>query len=174
MKKNSKKKEIECSKDIFKNYYISESFKKVYKFSEIAIKNARHILLTGKEGVGITSIEKLIEGKHSNNQEKDFTFVFTEKTTIGDLTGKFILSSSKKYKENLIEWKNGPLTDAIQSGYSGLFLNIDSTDNKILERIICLLDQKETEKGNIFKIPENPNLESVKIDPNYLFYCTCS
>ena len=90
------------------------------------------------------------------------------------MIGRFIPTSSKNSKTNIIEWRNGPLTDAIQFGYSGLFLNIDSTDNKILERINCLLDQKETEKDNIFKIPENPNLGSIKIDPNFHFYCTCS
>ena len=51
---------------------------------------------------------------------------------------------------------------------------IDSTDTKILERINSLLDQKETEKEKIFKIPENPNLGSVEINPNFHFYCTCS
>lgn len=60
-------------------------------------------------------------------------------------------------------------------GYSGVFLNIDSIDSKILERLNCLLDQKENNDiDNVFKIPENPNLEDIAIHPDFHFYCTCT
>ena len=157
----------------YKNCYPFLSFQKVAKYAEIAISNKRHILFTGKEGVGITSIAKWIARNHSKDPEKDFTFVFTEETTLGDLIGRFIPTTNKSEK-NLIEWKNGPLTNAVKYGYSGVFLNVDSIDSKILERLNFLLDQKENgDIDNVFKIPENPNLKDIDIHPNFCFYCTC-
>ena len=177
IQKNNKipkeQKVYEFSESKYKNCYPSQSFQQVDKYAEIAISNKRHILFTGKEGVGITSIAKWIARRHSKNPEKDFTFVFTEETTIGDLIGRFI-PTSEKGEKNIIEWKDGPLTEAINNGYSGIFLNIESTDPKILERINCLLDQKDTENDNIFKIPENPNRGNIQINSNFHFYCTCS
>lgn len=164
----------EFPKNIYKNFFPTKSFEQVDKYAKIAIENGKHILFTGREGNGITSIAKLIANRYSRNSNKDFTFVFTEETTIGDLIGRFIPASSKNSENNIIEWKNGPLTEAIINGYSGVFLNIDSVDSKILERINSLLDQKETETDNYFKINENPNLKKILINQNFRFYCTCS
>ena len=165
--------ELNFQENEYLNFFRSESLQKADKYAKIAIKNGRHILFTGKEGVGITSIAKLIADNNSNNKDKDFTFVFTEETTIGDLIGRFIPDSSGN-SNNLIKWENGPLTDAITYGYSGIFLNIDLVDSKILERINCLLDPKETDVDNFFEIPENPSLEKIPIENNFRFYCTCS
>ena len=170
---SNRKKNYEFPRNQFKYCYPTKSFKEVDKYSQIAISNGRHILFTGKSGVGITSIAKWISSKYSKNPEKDFTFIFTPETTIGDLIGRFSPSCSDNFKNNIIEWTDGPLTDAIKNGYSGLFINIDSTDSKILERINCLLDIKEKESDYFFKIPENPEIECIKIDPNFRFYCTC-
>ena len=163
----------EFKKVKFENCYESSSLKEVDKYADIAISNGRHLLFTGYKEVGVTSIARWIAQKNSINPEKNFVFVFTEETTIGDLIGRFIPSYSDNLK-NIIEWKDGPLTEAIKYGYSGLFLNIESTDTKILERINCLLDQKENISEDIFKIPENPDIEYIKIHPNFRFYCTCS
>lgn len=169
-----KEKEYIFPEEKYKNCYPFLSLQKVAKYAEIAISNKRHILFTGKEGVGLTSIAKWIARNHSKAPENDFTFVFTEETTIGDLIGRFIPTTNKS-KKNLIEWKNGPLTNAVKYGYSGIFVNIDSIESKILERLNYLLDQKENNDiDNVFKIPENPNLEDITIHPNFHFYCTCT
>ena len=158
---------------IYSNFFPTESFKQADKYAKIAFENGKHILFTGREGVGITSIAKLISNRYSRYKNKDFTFVFTEETTIGDLIGRFIPTSSKKSENNIIKWENGPLTEAIINGYSGLFLNIDLVEPKILERINCLLDEKERDSDNTFQITENPNLNKILINKNFRFYCTC-
>jgi MoxR-like ATPase len=164
---------LKCPENEFENFFETESFHQVDKYAKIAIENGRHILFTGKEGVGITSIAKIIADKYSNDKNKDFIFVFTEETTIGDLIGRFIPDSFEN-NDNVIKWEDGPLTEAIKNGYSGIFLNVDSVDSKILERINCLLDQKESEDDNYFKISENPNLDKIKINEKFRFFCTCS
>ena len=111
----------EFPNNIYKNFFPTKSFEQVDKYAKIAIENGKHILFTGREGNGITSIAKLIANRYSRNSNKDFTFVFTEETTIGDLIGRFIPASSKNSENNIIEWKNGPLTEAIINGYSGVF-----------------------------------------------------
>ena len=167
--------EYKFPEKIYNNFFLTKSFEQADKYAKIAYENGKHILFTGREGVGITSIAKLISSRYSRYKNKDFTFVFTEETTIGDLIGRFIpTSSSKKAENNIIEWKNGPLTEAIINGYSGLFLNIDLVEPKILERINCLLDEKEKESDNKFQIIENPNLNEISIDNNFRFYCTCT
>ena len=163
----------EFPKEIYKNFFPTKSFEKVDKYAKIAFENGKHILFTGREGVGLTSIAKLISNRYSGNKDHDFTFVFTEETTIGDLIGRFVPTSSNNSENNIIKWENGPLTDAILNGYSGLFLNIDLVEPKILERINCLLDEKEKESDNIFQITENPNLNNIIIDKKFRFYCTC-
>lgn len=159
--------------DKYSNFFPTESFKQADKYAKIAFENGKHILFTGREGVGITSIAKLISNQYSINQNKDFTFVFTEETTLGDLIGRFIPTSSKKSENNIIKWEDGPLTEAIKNGYSGLFLNIDLVEPKILERINCLLDEKEKDSDKTFQITENPNLKEISININFRFYCTC-
>lgn len=159
--------------NIYKNFFPSKSFEQVDKYAQIAFENGKHILFTGREGVGITSIAKLISNRYSRNKNKGFTFVFTEETTLGDLIGRFVPASSNNSENNVIKWENGPLTDAIINGYSGLFLNIDLVEPKIIERINCLLDEKEKEYDNTFQITENPNLNKIAINTNFRFYCTC-
>ena len=164
----------EFPQKIYQTFFPTKSFKMVDKYAKIAFENGKHILFTGREGVGITSVAKLITDKYSRNKNKDFTFVFTEETTIGDLIGRFVPTSSKNSENNIIRWENGPLTEAIINGYSGLFLNIDLVESKILERINCLLDEKEKEFDNTFQITENPNLKQIIINKYFRFYCTCS
>lgn len=87
------KKEIipDLPKDFPKCYH-SLSVKRAFYYSKIAFENGRHIIITGKQGDGLTQIAKWIAEYNSKNKQ-NFCFVFTPETSVSDLLGKFIPNS---------------------------------------------------------------------------------
>ena len=63
---------------------------------------------------------------YSKNKQ-NFCFVFTPETSVSDLLGKYIPNSQIDSGAQLIEWKDGPLTNGIKNEFSGVFINIDVT-----------------------------------------------
>ena len=113
----------------------------------------RHILLTSEQGNGLnclgTYIAKYFDKFGSENEKnfnkiylnilineeyyiklndnkskKEFTFIFTPETTVVDLIGRY--KPSKTTNSNkIIVWEDGPLTNAIKEGQSGIFLYLN-------------------------------------------------
>ena len=76
----------------FPECYHSESLKRAFYYSKIAINNGKHILFVSEEGSGLTQIAKWISDYFSKGKDKtkDFVFIFTKETTAADLLGRFI------------------------------------------------------------------------------------
>lgn len=76
----------------FPECYHSESLKRAFYYSNIAINNGKHILFVSEEGSGLTQLAKWISDYFSKGKDKskDFVFIFTKETTAADLLGRFI------------------------------------------------------------------------------------
>ena len=161
----------------FPKCYSNFSLKKAFYFSNIARKNGRHLLIIGKEGSGITQIAKWFSWYFTpeENRKDNFVFFFSPETTLSDMIGKFIpkVNKDEEYSSSSIfEWRNGPLTQAIKNGYSGVFDNINSANSKVIESLNSLLEPKDTEEDYYFEIPQNTLEPKIRIHPNFLFIGT--
>ncbi len=63
-------------KDFFQNCFQSESIKRAYHYSKIAFENGRHVLFTGKQGIGLTQIAKWISLYYSIEIKKIFFVLY--------------------------------------------------------------------------------------------------
>ena len=153
--------------------YHSESIKRVFYYSKISIENGRHLLLVGNQGNGLTQIGKWIAEAFSINKDNSFCFIFTPETSVSDLIGKYIPNKKYEIGSNIIEWKDGPLLEAIKNGYSGVFDNINLAQSKVIERLNCILEPRNIEKQNFFYVPENNKETSVSINNHFIFISTC-
>ena len=93
---------------------LSKFIKRAFYYSKIAFNNGRHIIITGKKGDGLTQIAKWIAEYNSKNK-KNVCFVFTSGISVSDLLGKYIPNSQTDSGAQLIEWKDGPLTNGIKN-----------------------------------------------------------
>lgn len=164
--------------DDFPKCYSNFSLKKAFYFSKIARQNGRHLLIIGKEGSGITQIAKWFSWYFTPeaNRKDNFLFIFSPETTLSDMIGKFIpkvIKDDEYSSSNIFEWRNGPLTQAVKYGYSGVFDNISSATSKVIESLNALLEPKDTEEDYYFEIPQNTLEPRIRIHPNFLFIGTC-
>ena len=161
----------------FPKCYSNFSLRKAFYFSNIARKNGRHLLIIGKEGSGITQIAKWFSWYFTPElyRKDNFLFNFSSETILSDIIGKFIPKVNKddEYSSSSIfEWRNGPLTQAVKNGYSGVFDNISSATSKVIESLNALLEPKDSEEDNYFDIPQNALEPRIRIHPNFLFIGT--
>lgn len=160
-------------KDFFQNCFQSESIKRAYHYSKIAFENGRHVLFTGKQGIGLTQIAKWISLYYSRNKKDIFCFVFTPETTFSDLIGGYIPNPNRDMGSDITKWKEGILCKAIKGEIFGVFINIHSAPPKILERLNPLLEPKDTLKEEFFYIQENTKNNKIQISPYFHFIGTC-
>jgi midasin (ATPase involved in ribosome maturation) len=143
----------ELPKD-FPKCYSNFSLKKVFYFANIAKKNGRHLLIVGKEGSGITQVSKWLSWYFTPEEKRKeiFLFIFSPETTVSDMIGKFTPKADiENSSTGIFEWRNGPLTQAVKYGYSGIFDNISSAPAKVIESLNALLDPKILKKIIILK-----------------------
>ena len=159
----------------FPECYHSESLKRSFYYSKIAINNGKHILFVSEEGSGLTQLAKWISDYFSKGEDKskDFVFIFTKETTAADLLGRFIPLAGDD-TNSLISWRDGPLTKIISSGNSGVFDNLNAAQAKVTERTNGLLDPKEKEDDYFFELPENPEIGKIPINKGFHFIATCN
>ena len=161
----------------FPKCYSNYSLKKAFYFAKIAKMIGRHLLIIGKEGIGITQVAKWISLYFTPKEKKkeNFIFIFSPETTISDMIGKFIPKGDiSDSTSGIFEWRNGPLTMAVKEGYSGVFDNINLAPAKIIESLNGLLDLKDTNEDYYFEIPQNIYEPKIKIHKDFLFVATCS
>ena len=156
----------------FPNCFESETVKKAYYYSRIAFENGRHVLFTGKQGIGLTQIAKYIAMNNSLDKNKIFCFIFTPETTFSDLFGGYIPNPRTDTGAEITIWKEGILSQAIQGKQFGIFINVHSAPPKILERLNPLLEPQDYPKKE-FNIPENTKNNKIEISPAFHFICTC-
>ena len=165
---------LENLPDDFPKCFPSNTLKKIFKYAKMGVENGKHLLLVGKEEIGLTQVAKWISSYFSKNKKEDFLFVFTPETTVADLLGRYIPSPQTDEKSNIMFWEDGPLTKAIKEGYSGVFTNISSAQTKVAERLNGLFDPKDTEEDYKFDLSENAENPDIKIHKNFLFISTCN
>ena len=140
----------------FPKCYHSLTIKRAFHYSKIAFENGRHLLITGKQGNGLTQIAKWI-AEYYSNQNNNFCFVFNPETTVSDLLGRYIPNSNTDTGNEIIEWKDGPLTNAIKNGLSGVFININTAQSKVIERLNPIIEPKDDENESFMLLQENGN-----------------
>ena len=77
----------------------------------------------GKQGSGITQVAKWFSWYFTPEEKRkeNFLFIFSPETTVSDMIGKFTpKADSVDSSSGIFEWKNGPLTQAVKYGYSGI------------------------------------------------------
>ena len=157
----------------FPKSYHSLSVKRAFYYSKIAFDNGRHIIITGKQGDGLTQIAKWI-AEYNSKDKKNFCFVFTPETSVSDLLGKYIPNSQIDSGAQLIEWKDGPLTNGIKNGFSGVFINIDVAQSKVIERLNPIIEPKEFDEVKYMNLQENANInQQIEIHKDFHFIGTC-
>ena len=185
------------------NFYSSKSLRRLIYFASMSRDVGRHILITSEQGNGLNCLGTYIakyfdkfgsgDGKNINkiylnilnNEEyntksndnkikKEFTFIFTPETTVVDLIGRY-KPSEKTNSNKIIEWEDGPLTNAIIEGQSGIFLYLNLAQQKVLERLNSLFEE-DNRKKTTFIIHENYQDKEkckIQIHKNFNFIGTC-
>ena len=102
-----------------------------------------------------------------------FYCLCTDKLKSPDLIGKQSLTNDTSPGKELIEWKNGFLSTAIENGEVVVLDALDKTSATVTERLNGLLEQKydDTEKVK-FDVPENPQKPEIIIHQNFRLVCT--
>ena len=73
----------------------------------------------------------------------------------------------------LIEWKDGPLTNGVKNGYSGVFINIDVAQSKVIERLNPIIEPKEFDEVKYMNLQENANMnQQIEIHKDFHFIGT--
>ena len=159
----------------FPECYHSDSLKRAFYYSNIAINKGKHILLVSEEGSGLTQLAKLISDYFSKGKDKlkDFVFIFTKETTAVERLGRFIPLAGDN-TNSLISWRDGSLTKIIATGNSGVFDNLNAAQAKVTERTNGLLAPKEKEEDYFFELPENPEIGTIPINKGFHFIATCN
>ncbi|WUR04219.1 midasin MDN1 [Vairimorpha necatrix] len=119
--------------NISKDIILTPSLLKIIKLLKAAIFCKEPILLIGETGIGKTKICEVL-AKYLNRN-----FVFTNMHSgieSSDFTGNFTLDQGK------IEWKNGPLIEAVKNGHFFLIDEINLAEDAVLERLNSLLEDK--------------------------------
>lgn len=112
------------------NYSLPKSFPKCFqnkalldamKSVEFSFKNKRNIILSGKEGNGLTQIAKWISKwyeleKNNTTNLDSFFYMVTEETKISDLFVKLVPVQNPKVGQELIDWYSSFLLKAIKLG----------------------------------------------------------
>ncbi|KAK8854131.1 hypothetical protein M9Y10_016685 [Tritrichomonas musculus] len=160
--------------ECFHNKNLEEALKAI-KFS---FDNKRHVILTGSEGNGITQVARWVaeyfNNKNNNNKNNDeFFCVCTEETKCSDFIGCQKPPDNIGSSQELIVFKPGLLTLAIQQGKCVVFDSLDEVPSTVCERLNVLFDEKYDGEKKIFEIPENPEGEPIEIDPEFRMLCTC-
>ncbi|KAH0800171.1 Dynein heavy chain, cytoplasmic [Histomonas meleagridis] len=161
----------------FPECFHNESLSIELKSIIFSFNNNRHVILTGLKGCGKTQLAKWVsewyDKKHKNqNKEEEFFCICTEETKCSDLIGK--QKPNTDTDQELIQWKPGFLTKAIQDGKCAVLDSIDEAPATVTERLNSLLDQKYDGEQKMFDIPENPQQSQIPIDKNFRLLCTCN
>ncbi|KAH0791477.1 hypothetical protein GPJ56_004588 [Histomonas meleagridis] len=181
---NQKKNNIFQYPNDFPECFRNESLTFALKSILFSIKNHRHILITGPKGCGKTSVSKWVSeyrDKQNNNYnpKKELYCLCTEETKCSDLIGKQKPIENTKSGnfagKELIQWKDGFLTLAMESGGSPVLDDVDEATSTVTERLNSALDEKYNDKEQkMFDIPENPQKNQIPIHKNFLLICTCN
>ena len=117
----------------FPKCFHSDSVKRAYYYSKIAFENRRHVIFTGRQGIGLTQIAKWIALNTSKDKNKIFCFIFTPETTFSVLFGGYIPNNKTDTGADITIWKEGILSQTVQGENFGIFINIHSAPSKILK-----------------------------------------
>jgi MoxR-like ATPase len=159
--------------DCFRNKPLLEAIKSI-KFS---LDNNRHVIISGNEGSGKTQLALWFAEWYSKERNIKKNNIFyclcTEELKCPDLIGRQSPTNSTDPGKELIEWKNGFLSNAIENGGVVVLDALDQASATVTERLNGLLDQKydDTEKAK-FDIPENPQKSEIIIHKNFRLVCT--
>ena len=161
----------------FPNCFQNTALLQAIKSIKFALENNRHIIISGKEETGKTQLalwmaEWYIE-KNKIDKSNIFYCLCTEELKCPDLIGRQSPTNNTEPGEELIEWKNGFLSKAVENGGIVVLDALDQATITVTERLNGLLDQKydDTEKAK-FYIPENPKKPEILINPNFRLICT--
>ena len=159
--------------DCFRNKSLLEAIKSI-KFS---LDNNRHVIISGNEGSGKTQLALWFAEWYSKEKDIKKSNIFyclcTEELKCPDLIGRQSPTNSSDPGKELIEWKNGFLSRAIEDGGVVVLDALDQASATVTERLNGLLDQKydDTEKAK-FDVPENPQKPEIIIHKNFRLVCT--
>ena len=156
----------------FENKSLLQAIKSV-KFS---LENNRNVIISGKEGVGKTQLALWFAEwytKEKNINKKNIAYCLcTEELRCSDLIGRQNPTNKTEPGKDLIEWNNGYLTSTIENGGVVILDALDQAPTTVTERINSVLDKKYDEEDAIFEVPENPQKNEIKINPNFRLICT--
>ena len=172
------------NKSIFKipdnlknNIYENEIIKEVFESCIFSLNKGRNIIIIGEDGLGKSQIAKWVAEMHNGNNNNYVHFICTEETKCSDLIG---YHSPKKEEErdneNILEWKEGFLTDSIKNGKIVILDNLQEANSIVTERLNSLLDFKYDKNimERKFDIPENPLENSIIIHKNFRIIGVCN
>ena len=162
----------------FPNCFQNKSFLEAVKSIKFSIDNDRHVIISGIDGTGKTQLALWFAewfGKEKQiNKSNIFYCLCTDELKCSDLIGRQSPTNNIEPGKELIKWKNGFLSTAIENGGVVILDAIDQASATVTERINGLLDKKydDTEEPK-FDVPENPQKPEIFINKNFRLICTC-
>ena len=156
----------------------NKSFLEAVKSIKFSLDNDRHVIISGNDGTGKTQLalwfaEWFVKEKQIENSNI-FYCLCTDELKCPDLIGRQSPTNDTAPGKELIEWKNGFLSTAIENGGVVVLDALDQASATVTERLNGLLDQKydDTEKAK-FDVPENPQKPEIFIHKNFRLICSC-
>jgi len=159
-------------------YFPSKVFVETIDYALFALRNNKHILITGSSGSGKTKLAMTISDYWNNlysssKNENKYYCVCTEEIRCSDLLGRQIPTKGANIGDEILKWNNGFLTNAVIDGSCAILDNIEEAPATVYERLNSLLDSRDITDDGLFQIPENTANPFVSISPSFRLICIC-
>ena len=161
----------------FQKCFENKSLVDVVNAVDFSLENERNVIIVGKEESGITQIarwcaEYFYSKKNKGQKSSGAFYLCTKNIQCSDLIGVQKPSGKMDESNELLEWKNGFLSMAIEKGDCVVLDSIDEAPSTLTERLNGLLDKKNDDSERKFDVPENPKQPQIDIHENFRMICT--
>ena len=105
-----------------------------------------------------------------SDKQQTYIVYCTKSSKVEDLMGKPRVSNNKN--EDLIQWQDGPLINAVREGKPLILIGIHELQSSVLEFMNDLLDRKYDDQQRYLHNPNNPNEPHIPVHKNFRLICT--
>ena len=168
--------EKESLPENFPNCYSNSALIYTVKSVLLALRNKRNVIIVGNNESGLTQVAEWCSYYFNKyltaaKTEKTFICFCTRNLECSDLIGTQKISNSDNNSE-LIQFEPRFLYNAIREGNCVVLDSINEAPSRVIERLNGLLDKKNSEKEEVFEVPENTKEPVININKDFRIICT--
>ena len=173
----SLKPDINSFPDKFPKCFTNNALVQTVKSVLLALRNKRNVIIVGNDESGLTQIAEWCSyyfNKELSSKKSDETFICfcTKNLECSDLIGTQKISDSSEDNNELIKFEPRFLYNVIIGGDCVVLDCINEAPSRVIERLNGLLDKKNSDKEEVFEVPENTKKPLIKINKDFRIICT--